>query len=98
MLRKRKKRKTMAIIDMTDEQKTAVTKMRERESNRLDPQPEKNIIFIGDGDPPLSIHGVLKAELPDAETQKRGFYHERAREIVSHFPRSYKRMVKLGDK
>jgi hypothetical protein len=61
----------------------------------LDP---KNIVFVGEGEPPLALHGVFKAQLPDAETQRSGFYHEKAREIIQHFPSKYKRMVKLGDR
>ena len=63
------------------------------------PDPEKNIIFVGkDREPPLAFHGVFRAELPDAETQKAGFYHEHAGQIIAHRPRLYKRLKGKGDK
>jgi hypothetical protein len=48
--------------------------MRERESNRLDPQPEKNIIHVGEKEPATTLrNGSTKYELPDAETQRKAF-------------------------
>lgn len=58
----------------------------------------KNIIFVGDGEPTMKIHGVFKAELPDAATQKAGFYHPKARQIIQLFSKQYKRFVRKGDK
>jgi hypothetical protein len=58
----------------------------------------RNIIFVGKGDAPASIHGAFKAALPDSETQKNGFYHENAREIIAHFPKMYKKFARKGDK
>lgn len=90
----------MTIKDMTDEQQTAIRRMRQREAFTAETTegPDRNIIFVGDGEPPLSIHGAFKAELPDAETQRAGFYHEKAREIIAHFPSRYKRFKRKGDK
>lgn len=59
--------------------------------------PEKNIIFVGEGEPTTAINGIFKAELPDAATQKAGFYHPKAKEIIGHFPKKYKRFKKLGE-
>ncbi len=59
--------------------------------------PKRNIIFVGDGEPPTALHGTFRCTLPDAETQKAGFYHEDARRIIQHFPKKYKRFQKLGD-
>lgn len=59
--------------------------------------PDRNIVFVGDGEPPLAMHGAFRCELPDAETQKRSFYHADASRIIKHFPKKYKRFQKLGD-
>lgn len=41
--------------------------------------------------PPISLHGVVDVtELPSAEEQRSGFYHEQAQEIVRSYPRLYK--------
>ncbi len=58
--------------------------------------PERNIIFVGKGEPATAYYGTFRVELPDAETQKQGFYHERAREIISQFPRKYKKFIRKG--
>jgi hypothetical protein len=67
------------------------------ESGTIAEIPERNIKFVGTGEPPLAIHGAFSCTLPDAETQKRGFYHADARKIIQIFPKRYKRFQKLGD-
>jgi hypothetical protein len=59
--------------------------------------PERNIVYIGEGEPATAYHGAFKVTLPDAETQRRGFYHPQARQIIQHLPRKYKRFVKKGE-
>jgi hypothetical protein len=61
-------------------------------------EPLKNIIFVGDGEPATAYHGAFKAELPDAEIQRRGFYHPQASKIIGQFPKKYKRFIRKGDK
>lgn len=39
-----------------------------------------------------------KIKLPDADEQLKGFYHERASEIIREMPKSYKRFEKKGAK
>lgn len=56
-----------------------------------------NIIFVGEGEPPTAIHGVFKTTLPDAATQRAGFYHPQARQIIRLFSKQYKRYQRLGD-
>jgi hypothetical protein len=63
-----------------------------------EPEPDRNIIYVGDGEPATEYHGAFKVSLPHAETQKRGFYHEQARQIIQQFPKKYKRFVQKGDK
>jgi hypothetical protein len=67
-------------------------------SGKIGEIPERNVVFVGKGDAPTSIHGAFKADLPDSDTQKRGFYHEKAREIIAHFPKMYKKFARKGDK
>jgi hypothetical protein len=51
----------------------------------------RNIIFIGTGEPfPHFNTATEKVKLPDAETQKKGFYHEKAGWIIALFPQFYK--------
>jgi hypothetical protein len=88
----------MAIIDFTDEQKAIGTKMWAHEPERLDPSPDRNIIFVGEGEPTLEFHGAFKVKLPDAETQRKGFYHEKAAAIIQHHSKLYKKFVRKGDK
>ncbi len=55
--------------------------------------PSANIKFVGKTDEPFSVicHGMTEAiELPGADEQKRGFFHERASEITALHPHLYK--------
>lgn len=68
---------------------------------------DPNIIFVGkrplngewvESEPPASlIDGNLTFSMPDAETQKGGFYRSDAVRIIRAFPGLYKRFVKKGD-
>ena len=58
---------------------------------------ERNIIYVGDGEPATGYHGAFEIELPDAETQRRGFYHADASRIIRHFPKKYKKFVRKGE-
>ncbi|MCP9494066.1 MAG: hypothetical protein MSG64_06365 [Pyrinomonadaceae bacterium MAG19_C2-C3] len=40
-------------------------------------------------------HGMKAIKLPDAETQRAGFYHDDAIEIIRLFPNQYKQVVKV---
>ncbi|MEO5859178.1 MAG: hypothetical protein ABIR33_09545 [Pyrinomonadaceae bacterium] len=63
------------------------------------PEPEKdrNIIYVGKGDPATAYHGAFRVDLPDAETQRRGFYHPQARQIIQQLPSKYKKFIRKGD-
>lgn len=61
------------------------------------PTEAPNIIFVGEGDPPPAMNGVFKTVLPDAATQRAGFYHPQARQIIRLFSKQYKRYQRLGD-
>jgi len=63
----------------------------------------KNVIFVGRDsngnkrDAPTAIHGVTKfLDLPDPEVQVKGFYYERANELIRAFPKSYKSFIEKG--
>lgn len=68
---------------------------------------DANIIYTGTrmvngelipGNAPLSlIDGNDTFEMPDAETQAAGFYHEAAKRIIAAFPHLYKQVKKLGE-
>lgn len=59
--------------------------------------PPRNIIYVGDGEPATAYHGAFSVEMPDAKTQKRGFYHPQARQIIGHFPKKYKKFIRIGE-
>jgi hypothetical protein len=58
---------------------------------------QRNIIYIGDKEPSTAYHGALRVNLPDAETQRKGFYHPQARQIIQHLPKLYKKFVRKGE-
>jgi len=70
---------------------------------------DPNVIFIGrrfvngkmvekEASPKLRSLGIV-FNLPDAEKQKAGFYHESARQLIRDFPKDYKEFKpKGGDK
>lgn len=56
-----------------------------------------NVMFVGKtGEPLREIYGVQRMSLPDEETQRKGFFHENARELTIMFPKLYKSLVKKG--
>lgn len=68
--------------------------------------PQLNIKFIGKveikgetvkGEPPTNINTANgEITLPDADTQHKGFYHERANELIRLFPYFYKPITPKG--
>lgn len=67
-------------------------------------KPAKNIIFVGrhrDGRekeaPKLLVTPEQVFRLPDDATQKGGFYHERAKDLIRAFPADFKHFVKKGE-
>jgi hypothetical protein len=57
----------------------------------------RSIIFVGDGEPKKKVRiGMLTIEMPDAETQRKGFETEHARLILTNL-RGYKRHNPLKD-
>lgn len=60
---------------------------------------DRNIIHIAETEPTMLLrNGNTKYELPDAETQKRGFYHPEAIELIRRYPSKFKRFKRKGDK
>jgi hypothetical protein len=69
---------------------------------------QPNIVFVGrrelhgetaEMDAPKSLRdGITEfVDLPDSDSQKRGFYHPDANRIIRAFPRLYKSFVKKGE-
>lgn len=65
----------------------------------MEEEKPPNIKFVGRGrKAPTAIHGVTTfLDLPDPETQAKGFYYERANELIRTFPRDYKRPISKGE-
>lgn len=63
-----------------------------------DATPEKNVIFVGKTEAPTWRRSGpdIFNDLPDSDTQKKGFYYERARLLIRAFPREFKAMVRKG--
>lgn len=61
--------------------------------------PYPNIIFIGSGEPPVTIQdGSTEILLPSAEEQKAGpFHHAEQVTICRLFPRLFKKYQKLSE-
>lgn len=111
MLR-RKKRKMVKEISNKSELRSVVDSSGPQPGEISDPEkyeaaiadgtlgeiPHRNIIFVGDGEPTTAYHGAFSVELPDPETQRKGFYHPQARSIIQQFPKKYKKFVRKGDK
>lgn len=70
--------------------------MRKQKEVKID---DRNIIFVRQDREPstLIVDGQGSFELPDAETQKQGFYHAHAAQIIRLLPQSYKKFVRKGD-
>jgi hypothetical protein len=61
--------------------------------------PERNVIYVDDKEPSTLLrNGNTKYELPDAETQRKGFYHPQASELIRNYPSKFKRFKRKGDK
>ncbi len=75
---------------------------------RYDEIPEPNVIFVGKrwtgGEwktkmpPPFIITAEKRIDLPDAETQQKGFFHPDAELLIKSFPADYKQFIKKGEK
>lgn len=68
-----------------------------KSSKEIGPSP--NIAYVGEpgGELPYinnSLDG--KINLPDAQVQKKPFYHENANTIIQLFPMLYKKVVEKG--
>lgn len=63
-----------------------------------DAQPEKNVIFTAKTEAPTWRRSGpdIFDDLPDSDTQKKGFYYERARLLIRAFPKEFKAMVRKG--
>lgn len=76
------------------------------ENEVVETESINNIIFVGKRErngviekftPPLTIRESNKVyELPNAETQLKGFYHDDARTIIQAFPHLYKPLKVKG--
>lgn len=64
-------------------------------------KPEPNIIYVGkEGEAQKGyMNGTIKVKLPEEEVQAKGFFHERASEIIRVFGReNYKFLKPKGRK
>lgn len=60
------------------------------------PLPAPNVIWRGEKEPPNEVRiGISKITLPDAETQRAGFYSEHATRLVRQI-KDYKFLKPLG--
>ncbi len=60
---------------------------------------QRNIIYVAETEPSIMLrNGNKRYDLPDAATQKKGFYHPEASELIRRYPSKFKRFKRKGDK
>lgn len=79
---------------MPDEKEIVKTDIAEKVEQPKVEEPKPNIIFTGKAEAPAwRRNGEHQYHLPNDPTQKKGFYHPEARELIRAYPKDFKAFI-----